>query len=167
MAINILSIDGGGVRGIVPATILNRIEVDTGKKIIDFFDVIAGTSTGGIIAAALAAGVNSGELVALYLDRAKEIFKQSFFDRLSGVDEYLEANYNNKGLKKELEKIFGNTTLKQLNNKASFGKKEKHLMVCSFDLNPEPMGDGNLNYRPAVFYSSYLRDADKHWLMFV
>ena len=158
MAINILSIDGGGIRGIVPATIINGIEKDSGKKIMEFFDVIAGTSTGGIIAAALAAGIDSAEVVSLYLDKAKDIFKQGFFDRLSGVDEYLESNYKNSGLKKELEKLLGAITLKQVQNSAAFGKKDKHLMICSFDLNPEPTSDGNMNYRPDVFYSGYIRD---------
>ncbi len=161
MACNILSIDGGGTRGIVPATIINCIENETGKKIMEFFDVVAGTSTGGIIATAMAAGVDSGELVNLYLNKAKDIFKQSFFDKISGVDEYLDADYNNKGLRKELEKILGAKTMKDLQNSASFGKANKHLMVCSFDLNPEPMADGNLNYRPDVFYSGYMRDGDR------
>ncbi|MEO7313104.1 MAG: patatin-like phospholipase family protein [Chitinophagaceae bacterium] len=161
MPCNILAIDGGGIRGIVPATIIQRIEKETGKKITDFFDVLAGTSTGGIIAAALAAGVNSSELVALYLGKAKTIFKQSFLDRLTGIDEYLEADYNNKGFKKELDRILGTISMKNVNESAAFGKKNKHLMVCSFDLNPEATTDGNRNYRPDVFYSSYLRDASK------
>jgi patatin-like phospholipase/acyl hydrolase len=160
MACNILSIDGGGTRGIVPATIINCIEKETGHKIMDFFDVVAGTSTGGIIATAMAAGVDSAELVNLYLNKAKDIFKQTFFDRLSGVDEYLEADYSNKGLKKELDRILGSSTLKDLQN-GSFGKAGKHLMICSFDLNPEPSSDGNLNYRPDVFYSGYIRDAQR------
>jgi len=95
------------------------------------------------------------------MDKAKEIFKQSFFDKISGVDEYLDADYNNKGLKKQLENILAERTMKDLQSSASFGKKSKHLMVCSFDLNPTPMADGNLNYRPDVFYSSYMRDGDK------
>ena len=157
---NILSIDGGGIRGIVPATIINLIEKEKGKKITEYFDVIAGTSTGAIIATALAAGVDSDRLVDLYLNKAGVIFKESFLDRISGVDEYLTAGYTNSGLKKELEKVLGSTTLKQLNGGA-FGKAGKHLMVCSFDLNPDALTDGNMNYRPDVFYSGYKRDADR------
>ena len=45
----ILSIDGGGIRGLIPAMILEQIEKDTGKRIHEMFDMIAGTSTGGIL----------------------------------------------------------------------------------------------------------------------
>jgi patatin-like phospholipase/acyl hydrolase len=156
----ILSIDGGGTRGIVPATIINLIERETGKKIIEFFDVIAGTSTGAIIATAIAAGVDSQKLVDLYLNKAGNIFKEKFVDRLFGVDEYLDADYTNAGLKKELEKVLGELTMQQLNS-GSFGSSGKHLMVCSFDLNPNALTDGNKNYRPDVFYSSYKRDSGR------
>lgn len=161
MPCKILSIDGGGTRGIVPATIIHCMEQDIGKKSIELFDVFAGTSTGSIVATALAAGVDSGELVDLYLNKAKDIFKQSFLDKLSGVDEYLDANYSNKGLKKELERLLGSATLKDLSTSAAFGKKGKHLMVCAFDLYPEPTSDGNKNYRPDVLYSDYIKDAEK------
>ncbi len=158
MACKILSVDGGGTRGIVPATIINCIEQDTGEKIINLFDVFAGTSTGGIIVAALAAGLDSAKLIDLYLNRATEIFRQSFLDKISGVDEYIEADYTNKRLKKILENLLGNTTMKNLFDKASFGGKGKHVMVCSFDLNPDAMTDGNKNYRPDIFYSGYMKD---------
>jgi uncharacterized protein len=157
MACRILSIDGGGTRGVVPATIISLIEQETGNKILDFFDVIAGTSTGGIIATALAAGVNSQELVDLYLNRSNFIFKENFLDKISGVDEYLDANYSNKSLKKELQRILGGMTMQEL-HESTFGKNNKHLMVCSFDLNPETSSTGNKNYRPDVFYSSYIRN---------
>src|SRR5258708_39464588 len=48
-----LSIDGGGIRGLIPALVLDAIEQTTKKRIHELFDVIAGTSTGGILAAAL------------------------------------------------------------------------------------------------------------------
>lgn len=51
--INVLSIDGGGIRGLIPALVLQRIEEETGTPTADLFDLIAGTSTGGILALGL------------------------------------------------------------------------------------------------------------------
>jgi len=49
----VLSIDGGGIRGIIPAMVLAEIERRTGKRIVEMFDLVAGTSTGGILALGL------------------------------------------------------------------------------------------------------------------
>ena len=70
----ILSIDGGGLRGIVPLTILKYIEEKEGKKIIELFDLITGTSTGGIIACGLACGYSVDDLISLYYNKGSEIF---------------------------------------------------------------------------------------------
>ena len=58
--INILAVDGGGIRGIIPATILAEIERKIGLHIHEAFDLIAGTSTGGIVAVAIGAEANNG-----------------------------------------------------------------------------------------------------------
>lgn len=73
----ILSIDGGGIRGIIPATILAYIEEQTGKRIFQLFDLIAGTSTGGIIALGLTMPPSAGpyraeELIILLPRRRPE-----------------------------------------------------------------------------------------------
>jgi len=78
----ILSIDGGGLRGIVPIQILKHIEVITGKKIIDSFDFFAGTSTGGLISAGLTVKDSNGispkhsveDIERIYLEQGKNIF---------------------------------------------------------------------------------------------
>jgi patatin-like phospholipase/acyl hydrolase len=79
----ILSIDGGGVRALIPALVLAAIEKRTGKSICELFDLIAGTSTGGILALALACPSEAvasrpqyaaSELVGLYRERWKTIF---------------------------------------------------------------------------------------------
>lgn len=83
----ILSIDGGGIKGVFPAFYLALIEQDLAKredgktKIKDHFNLITGTSTGGIIALALSLGVPAKEIYDLYLQNAKNIFgnKRSFF----------------------------------------------------------------------------------------
>lgn len=73
----ILSIDGGGIKGLYSASILARIEEKTGKKITDRFDMICGTSTGGLIALALSIGVPAQSIADMYFNRGKEIFPVS------------------------------------------------------------------------------------------
>ena len=72
----ILAIDGGGIRGIFPAAVLAGLEERYlgGRSIAGYFDLIAGTSTGGIIALGLAGGLTAGDLRQLYLERGNEIF---------------------------------------------------------------------------------------------
>jgi len=72
----ILSIDGGGVRGVIPAVALAALERRTGIPVRDQFDFVAGTSTGALIAGAVAAGIPADEIVALYLERAPELFRK-------------------------------------------------------------------------------------------
>lgn len=81
MPFKILSIDGGGIKGILPATILKEIEAELcqGKPINTYFDMFAGTSTGGILAVGLASRQSARELYELYTDpnRGGQIFKKS------------------------------------------------------------------------------------------
>jgi hypothetical protein len=70
----LLSIDGGGVRGVIPAVALAKLEDTTGRPARETFSFVAGTSTGAIIAAAIAAGIPATRMVDLYVDRAPEIF---------------------------------------------------------------------------------------------
>ncbi len=72
----ILSIDGGGVRGIIPAAVLASLEKSTGKPAREHFDFVAGTSTGAVIAGALAAGIPADRLVSLYERRGPELFRK-------------------------------------------------------------------------------------------
>ena len=70
----LLSIDGGGIRGIIPAIALAKLENTTGQLARDTFSFVAGTSTGAIIAAAIAAGIPAARVVDLYVSRAGEVF---------------------------------------------------------------------------------------------
>ena len=80
----ILSIDGGGIRGVIPAVLLTEMEKRTGKDVYSLFDLIAGTSTGGILAAGLVAPASpdhepaspsskfkASDLLALYEEHGK------------------------------------------------------------------------------------------------
>jgi patatin-like phospholipase/acyl hydrolase len=68
-AFKILSIDGGGIKGLYSASVLARLEEKASVKSGDCFDMICGTSTGGLIALGLANGMAADDLVSLYLDR--------------------------------------------------------------------------------------------------
>ena len=74
----ILSIDGGGIRGIIPAYWLTRLEAELKAKadltLHEVFDLFAGTSTGSIIAAGLAIGRSANEILKLYEEKGSKIF---------------------------------------------------------------------------------------------
>jgi len=70
----ILSIDGGGIRGIYPATILAEIEKSLPEPLCKYFDLIAGTSTGGIIALGIGLGFKASEIVNFYEKYGANIF---------------------------------------------------------------------------------------------
>ena len=72
----ILTIDGGGVRGIIPATVLAAMERATGQPARQAFDFVAGTSTGAAIAAGIAAGIPAERLARLYAERAPRLFRR-------------------------------------------------------------------------------------------
>lgn len=86
----ILSVDGGGIRGIFPATILAELErrFGNGRHVGDYFDLVAGTSTGGILALGIGARIPAAELRDLYVTRGVEIFpepKRSVLGRLKSA----------------------------------------------------------------------------------
>jgi hypothetical protein len=70
----LLTIDGGGIRGIIPAVALAKLEDTTGRPARETFSFVAGTSTGAIIAAAIAAGIPASRIVELYVERAPKVF---------------------------------------------------------------------------------------------
>ena len=75
----ILSIDGGGIRGIFPAHILSCISDRLGIKIREQFDMITGTSTGSIIAAAIACNIEPYQISELYRQHSSKIFSRKNF----------------------------------------------------------------------------------------
>ena len=117
--VRILSIDGGGIRGIIPATVLAEIEHRTGKRVAELFDLIAGTSTGGILALGLTLGDEAGtpryrasELRDLYLARGSEIFpplRPTWFRSGLGI---FDERYREGPLEAVLDEYMGEARLK-------------------------------------------------------
>lgn len=115
----ILSIDGGGIRGIIPALVLAKVEQLTGKRIHEMFDLIAGTSTGGILALAISKPDEYGrpqfqaeELVALYEEYGNVIFHRAPWRKLFRASAIIEEKYRSEGIERVLEKYFGDARLK-------------------------------------------------------
>jgi patatin-like phospholipase/acyl hydrolase len=112
--IKILSIDGGGVRGIIPLVILSHIEslLPKGKPLAKYFDIISGTSIGGIIALMLAhpKEYSAQTILDLFPDIAKSIFKQSFFKKLDSTGIF-GPKYDATNLENELDEYLGEATL--------------------------------------------------------
>jgi len=152
--LRILSIDGGGTRGIIPATILNCIFEETGKSPVEFFDVFAGTSTGGIIILSLGVGRKTYEIMELYLNGAKDIFKDNKIDDIRDLGNLIGAQYSQKKLKELLVEAYENQTMGDLNDRYD-GKK--HFMIPTFSLNPKDSKGRSHNFRPEVFNSYYIK----------
>jgi len=127
-SIKVLSIDGGGIRGIIPAIIVDAIQQRLGKEPWQSFDLIAGTSTGGIITVGIGTACNNGkpyspqQLVDLYVQNGAAIFKKNIF---TPEKEILLPKYSPAGLEGVLKKFFGETELK-----SAFTP----LLVSSYDL---------------------------------
>ncbi|KAF3639395.1 patatin-like protein 2 [Capsicum chacoense] len=126
--VTILSIDGGGIRGIIPATLLAFLESKLQEidgpnvRIADYFDVVAGTSTGGLIATMLTAPDKDNRplyaaknITNFYMDHGPKIFpessRSSFLKRLTNI--FGGPKYDGKYLKTLVKSILGNHTVKQ------------------------------------------------------
>ena len=136
----ILSIDGGGLRGLIPGQVLVALETklqqlsgDPNRRLADAFDLIAGTSTGGILTCLClcpdpATGrpkFSAQEAVGLYLDRGREIFDRSFWQEVISVDGLAYEKYSASALEKALKEYFGDQTL---------GRLLKPCLVTAYDI---------------------------------
>jgi patatin-like phospholipase/acyl hydrolase len=116
----ILSFDGGGLKGLFPAAILAAIEEDLGSAIADHFDLIVGTSTGGLVALGLGAGLRPAEIVDFYTSRGPEIFGAGrWFGQL------WRSKHSAERLRSALVEVFGDSRL---------GSSTKRLVIPSYSL---------------------------------
>jgi uncharacterized protein len=148
--IRILSIDGGGIRGIISCVIIKYIEEqirqlhDPSAKIGDYFDLIAGSSTGGLLASILLfpdgnskkAKYSVEEALNLYAQKGDEIFKVSLWENLINPFGLFSEKISEKNIEKQLEEVFGNLELKSF---------IKPCLITSYDINA----------RKAKFFTSH------------
>jgi uncharacterized protein len=120
--IKILSIDGGGIRGIIPALVLQNIEgrLKNKRHLTECFDVMAGTSTGGIIILLLntpdekgAPRYNTNTIVNLYRNFGKKVFYKPNWQTILSVNGWIDEKYSTKNLEKYMAEYFGKTRLSE------------------------------------------------------
>ncbi|MEY4904566.1 MAG: hypothetical protein RLZZ292_2381, partial [Bacteroidota bacterium] len=112
----ILSIDGGGVKGLYCAKILAHLEQEYGNPISDYFDMICGTSTGGLIALALSIKVPASDIVKFYEDDGGKIFHTSSKLWAAIKQILFNGKYGDKNLKAALFKVFKDKTMLESSN---------------------------------------------------
>ncbi len=119
----ILTIDGGGIKGVFPASFLASIEDDIGDNVANYFDLIVGTSTGGIIALALGLGFSARETLEFYEKLGPNIFAGNRF--LRTIRQLGVSKYTHEPLRAALKSQFGDRKL---------GESTKRLVIPSLNL---------------------------------
>jgi uncharacterized protein len=119
----ILSLDGGGIKGLFSAAVLAALEEDLNLHIVDHFDLIAGTSTGGLIAIGLGLGLRPREIVEFYLREGPTIFPRRF--GLSLLQHWMRRKFSSAPLEAALKRCFRDRR---------FGDSQKRLLIPSYNL---------------------------------
>ena len=149
----IISLDGGGIRGLIPATILKRLNNDPRLK--DFLkktNLVAGTSTGGLLALAIAKEIEPDVIQNVYIKDGKKIFDDSWLDDVKDLGGLTGADYDIKNLTKVLKRIFGETKLKDLTKK---------VIITAFDLDNESNNINTRCWKPKIFHNFKGNDTDE------
>jgi predicted acylesterase/phospholipase RssA len=148
----VLALDGGGIRGLIAGQVLEEMETQKGKPISQMFDLIAGTSTGGILALGLAKPDASGkpqftakDMCDLYLNEGTTIFHHSLFQDVKTLHGVTDARYPAEPIERVLRQHFGTTML---------SKALTEIVIPSYDL-CAPW--------PYFFKREYAADQDHDW----
>lgn len=146
----VLSLDGGGIRGIITVVLLRRLAAEPGLEgWLDRVDLIAGTSTGGLLALGLGRELDLATIEDLYLTRGDEIFDDSWLDNVVDLGKVIGADYDLKGLKRELKRILGEAT--------TLGDLSKRVLITTFDLDnaddPSRAGNEPRTWKPKLFHN--------------
>ena len=144
----ILSIDGGGIKGLFSAEILSALEAQYGESLSNYFDLICGASTGGLIALGLSVGIPASDLASFYKEKGKMIFPhQTRFDRAIARCRQLvfSAKYSNRPFKRVLIDTFGQKKMRDA---------KSLLCIPSYNLSAG---------RPKVFKSPFFENGRNRW----
>ena len=144
-AYRILALDGGGIRGYLTILLLEKLAKER-PGFLEQIDLFAGTSTGSIIALALASGKSPCEVRSLYESEGKNIFHDSLCDNIRDLGFALGAKFGNKNLKSILTGYFGDMKLEDL---------PKRVLVASFDLDHPPTAPDKPRMWKAKFFHNF------------
>ncbi|MFK5977221.1 MAG: CBASS cGAMP-activated phospholipase [Sulfurovum sp.] len=138
----ILSLDGGGIRGLYSAQMLKNIKDKCGVDFYNDFDLIVGTSTGSILAGAIVQQIDLDKVISLYENEGKNIFKKRWFCRLG----LFKSKYSPEPLKKQLKIIFKNTTFKDITkplliNATDIGNSSQFVFKTTFNNQKDANGN--------------------------
>lgn len=146
----ILALDGGGIRGLFTTVVLQRLQRML-PGWLNHVDLIAGTSTGGIIALGLAAGKTPTQLRQLYYSDAHIVFQDSWLDNLRDLGKLLGADYSTQPLRLLLEAHLGADTC--------LGDLDKHVLIPTFNLDKRYQESGGQvrSWAPKFFHNFPIR----------
>ena len=150
----ILSCDGGGIRGVLTAVLLNRLATAYPALLQDrpgTITMFAGTSTGGIIALGLAAGLTPVQMRDLYVTNGKLIFDSSWTHDVVEIGGISGSKYDNVNLKQILQETFGAQKLKDLHS---------HVLIASFSLDNQDADPSSRTWNPKFFHNFIGADSD-------
>jgi uncharacterized protein len=158
MSFKILALDGGGVRGIVSARILQQVEQEIrnqgkGNFLHEYFDLIAGTSTGSILTGGIAIGKNSDDLVQLYRDRGQDIFPIDRKERYKNFPSFIQpildvfspSRYSHDGIISVLKDAYKSTRIKDI--------EKPIILILAYDT----------LYRNTTFFTNCHPDLGDRW----
>ncbi|MEV8180540.1 CBASS cGAMP-activated phospholipase [Specibacter sp. NPDC078692] len=138
----VLTIDGGGIKGVFPAAFLADLESELDQPLASYFDLVVGTSTGGIIAIALGLGVPAADILKFYEDKGPHIFKGS--KRFGPLRQLVTAKYDPAPLNAALSEVFGDRKL---------GESSTRLVIPSLNLST-----GEVNVFKTAHHERFERD---------
>lgn len=149
----VISFDGGGIRGLVTTILLQRIAATPGlERFLDSASLLAGTSTGGLMAMGIAQGLELQRIRDLYVIKGPKIFDDSRLDNLFDLGRLVGAQYDTEPLRHELQQLFEDTTL---------GKLERQVLITSFDLDNEAPKAEKRTWKPKLFHNFKGPDNDR------
>jgi predicted acylesterase/phospholipase RssA len=132
----ILSLDGGGIRGVLTAKIIERIARER-PGFLERVDAVAGTSTGAIVGTSIAAGIPPGEIVEFFQGRGPKIFKQTAWRKFKSLFGLIGAKYDVAALEQGFDDYFGDHTLDHL---------QKSVLIPTFLLDDGQGGGGHAEF---------------------